>query len=139
LIVFFIAYKVIDKGLLSQAFINCYSCFFVCTLWPLFLPFGNHFSFLLRDAAHFFLKVKIVDSFLCGNRSKSLSFQSKNKIETHREQFIDILMFAFDVEEIPTETHLKILENLKSYEIIQKKYIQALETEQIKFDLFCKQ
>lgn len=62
-----------------------------------------------------------------------------NQIETHREQFIDILMFAFDVEEIPTETHLKILENLKSYEIVQKKYIQALETEQIKFDLFCKQ
>jgi NAD-dependent DNA ligase len=62
----------------------------------------------------------------------------KNQIETHREQFLDVLMFAFDVEEISSEKHLQLIENLKSYEIVQKKYIQALESEQIKFDLFCR-
>ena len=60
----------------------------------------------------------------------------KNQIDTNREQLIDLLMFAFDVEEIPTEKHLKLIESLKAYEITQKKYLQALESEQIKQDLF---
>jgi len=62
----------------------------------------------------------------------------KNKIDTHREELIDKMMFAFDVEEIKTKSHLDILETLKAYETTQKKYISALESEQIKFDLFCK-
>ena len=60
----------------------------------------------------------------------------QNQIENHREQLIDLMMFVFDVEEIPTEKHLKLIESLKVYEATQKKYLQALETEQIKKDLF---
>ena len=60
----------------------------------------------------------------------------QNKIETNRESLIDLLMFVFEVEEIPSEKHLKLIESLKIYEAQQKRYISALETEQIKKDLF---
>ena len=45
-------------------------------------------------------------------------------------------MFVFDVEEIPSEKHLKLIESLKKYEYQQRKYLSALESEQIKRDLF---
>ena len=60
----------------------------------------------------------------------------QNQIESHREQLIDLMMFVCDVEEISSENHLKMIESLKAYELKQKKYIQALESEQIKKDLF---
>jgi len=60
----------------------------------------------------------------------------QKQIEDNREQLIDLMMFVFDVEEMPTEKHLKLIESLKIYELKQKKYIQALESEQIKKDLF---
>ena len=62
----------------------------------------------------------------------------QDQIKTNRESLIDLLMFVFDAEEIPSETHLKLIESLKLYETKQRKYLSALESEQIKFDLFCK-
>tara|TARA_B100000809_G_scaffold95234_1_gene93914 strand:+ start:679 stop:900 length:222 start_codon:yes stop_codon:yes gene_type:complete len=62
----------------------------------------------------------------------------QEQIKTNRESLIDLLMFVFDAEEIPSETHLKLIESLKAYETQQRKYLSALETEQIKFDLFCR-
>tara|TARA_B100000809_G_C14858261_1_gene430894 strand:- start:370 stop:591 length:222 start_codon:yes stop_codon:yes gene_type:complete len=60
----------------------------------------------------------------------------QEQIKTNRESLIDLLMFVFDTEEIPSKTHLKLIESLKTYETQQRKYLSALETEQIKFDLF---
>jgi hypothetical protein len=52
----------------------------------------------------------------------------KKQIETQWEQFIDILMFAFDVEGISSEKHLKILEKLKAYEVVQKNIERPLDS-----------
>ena len=60
----------------------------------------------------------------------------QEQIEDNREQLIDLMMFVFDVEEMPTENHLKLIESLKLYEAKQRKFSQALESEQIKKDLF---
>lgn len=58
------------------------------------------------------------------------------QIKSHREDLIDLMMFVCDVEEISPENYLKLLESLEKYEYTQKKYMQALESEQIKQDLF---
>jgi len=55
-----------------------------------------------------------------------------------RESFVDYLMFLFDVENLEDDKYKDLLEKLEVYEATQTKYKLALDSEEIKYNLFHK-